>query len=296
MFDTYVPDHNRYLKGIISQIREEGLSDELIHSLFVELKFASMLSANYRGAPIYLKRNGRFYMLLFSELDDLMDHFPHWSHSHFPVKWFVEISRYPLYFYVEEGSPDIHHGEDFIVSQGVLLCFGEDDEFIIEGDLLKGLEEYLKIDLCSTEELTDLFENSDNTRLEDLLSQNPKDWDEIIPEIGRSTIFCLFNLKKDINDEERELIYNCFMSDPFGFNREISVSTASSIGNQYAVIINFKKAVDHVLKFGLTGLKVYTAYGSEYMSRDLLIEKYELIEKHCDDVRLNQSHECLFKV
>lgn len=296
MFDTFVPDHNRYLKGVISQIRQEGPQLDLLHSLLVELKFTSMLSANYRSAPIYLKREGKYYLILYSELDNLMDDFPHWSHAHYPFKWFAEILKYPVQFFVEDGSSDIRPAGDFEIADGIMLRFSEDDEFTIEGKLLEDINEFLKIDICSTDELIDLFENYDNSRAEELLRENPKDWDEIIPEIGNSVMFCLFDLRKDMNGEEYELIHNCFMRDPFGFNTEISVSTASSIGNQYAMVINFKKAVDHVLSFGLNGLKVYTSYGSEYMSRNLLIEKYGLIERNCDDKRLKLSHECLFKL
>jgi hypothetical protein len=296
MFDVFVPDHNRYLKGTISQIRQEGMREDLVHSLYVELKFTSMLSPNYRGAPICLKRDGKHYMLLYSELDDLTGHFPHWSHAYYPLKWYLGLLKYPIFYFIEDGSSDIRPAGDFTLADGIILRFSEDDEFTLEGELLRGLYEFLRIDLCSAEELRDLFENHDNSRLENLLSQNPKDWDEIIREIGNSVIFALMDVRADLEDEEFEMFFNCFSKDPFGFNKEISVSTAKSIGNQYAIIVSFKKAVDHVLNFGLTGLKVYTSYGSEYMSRDLLVEKYELIERHCTDERLAQAHECLFKL
>ena len=296
MFDVFVPDHNRYLKGVISQIRQEGPSEDLVHSLYVELKFTSMLSANYRGAPIFLKRNGKYYMLLYSELDDLMGQFPHWSHAYYKLEWFLGLLKYPMFYFVEDGSTDILPAEDFTIADGIILRFSDDDEFTLEGELLRGFYEFMDIGIYSTEELVDLFENCDNTRLESLLRENPKDWDEIIKEIGNSVMFCLLDVRDDVDDEESEMFFNCFSENPFGYNREISVSTAKSIGNQYALIISFKKAVDHVLKFGLTGLKVHTSYGSEYMSRDLLVEKYELIEEFCDDERLRQSHECLFKL
>ena len=32
------------------------------------------------------------------------------------------------------------------------------------------------------------------------------------------------------------------------------------------------------------------------MSRALLVDKYELIEAHCDDERLRTSHESIFKL
>ena len=58
----------------------------------------------------------------------------------------------------------------------------------------------------------------------------------------------------------------------------------------------FKDAVDHVLKFGLMGLSISTSGGEAYMSRALLVDKYELIEAHCDDERLRTSHESIFKL
>lgn len=296
MLDVFVPDHNRYLKGVISQIRSEGPREDLVHALYVELKFAHMLSANYRGAPICLKRDGKFYMLLYDDLDYLISQFPDWSNAHYPVEWFLGLAKYPIFYFIEDGSSDIIPANDFTLVEGMVLRFSEEDEFALEGELFKGLYDFMGIDIYSTEELVDLFENCDNSRLEDLLSENPKDWDEIIRQIGKSVMFCLMDVRKDVEHEESEMFFNCFMDDPFGFNKEISVSTAKSIGNQYALIIDFKKAVEHVLKFGLTGLKVHTSYGSEYMSRDLLVEKYELIDEHCGDERLKMSHECLFKV
>ena len=296
MIDVFVPDHNRYLKGVISQIRQDGPSDDLIHSLYVELKFACMLSANYRGAPICLKRNNKHYLLLYSELDDLIGHFPHWSHAHYQVRWYLELAKYPIFYYIEDGSSDILPAEDFTLPEGIIFRFSETDEFTLEGEMFKNIYDFLKIDLCSAEELKDLFEGCDNSKVEMLLKESPKDWDEIIKEIGSSVMFYLMDVRGDIDEDEYDTFFNCFSENPFGYNREISVSTAKSIGNQYALVISFKKAVDHVLKFGLRGLKVFTSYGSEYMSRDLLIEKYELIEEYCDDERLRQAHECLFKV
>ena len=294
--DVYVPDHTRYLKGVISQIRQEGLRDDLVHALYVELKFASMLSANYRGAPICLKRNGKYYMLLYDDLDDLIGHFPHWSNAHYPLKWFLGLCKYPIFYFVEDGSFDVRPADDFTIVEGIVFRFSEDDDFTLDGELFREIFDFMAIDIYSAEELKDLFENHDNSKLENLLMENPKNWDEIIMQIGKSVMFCLLDVSKDVEYEESEIFFSCFLEDPFGFNKEISVSTANSIGNQYAIIIDFKKAVEHVLKFGLTGLTVFTSYGREYMSRDLLIEKYELIDEHCGDERLKQSHEYLFKL
>lgn len=42
-------DHNRHLMSIIKMIGEGEMDDDLIHSLSIELKFATVNSVNYRG-------------------------------------------------------------------------------------------------------------------------------------------------------------------------------------------------------------------------------------------------------
>jgi hypothetical protein len=116
-------------------------------------------------------------------------------------------------------------------------------------------------------------------------------------EFGKSTVLFSINLRKMEEYEEYLTLFDVLKFDGLGFNNEISISTTKDIPeSQYAVIVNFKKAVDHVLNFGLKGLTITTSYGEEYMPRDLLIDKYEMIEKHCDDEKLGVSQDCVFKL
>jgi hypothetical protein len=289
-------DYNRYLRGVISQIMEEGLDDELLHMLCVELRFASVNSVNHKGSPMYVKRGEKKYMMLFLSFDDMMNHFPDWSHSHFSFDWFLEYLNCPVYFCIDEKSNAISPCGDFELPDGILFRMGE-DEFILEGELLDRLKEYFEIDLYTVAEMRDIFDNLDNSLLDEMLGRWPQDWDEIITEIGKSTMLFMIDVSERSDYEEIDMIFDFLRFDTFGFNREISLSTTrNDPESQYAVIINFKKAVDHVLKFGLAGLAIRTPAGEAFMSRNLLIEKYELIEKYCDDEKLKKSHEFIFKL
>ena len=79
---NYVHDHSRHLKAVLSEIRENGPRDDLIHSLLIELKFALVNSINHDGSPLYLKRDDKFYLMLYTIHDEAMNRFPDWPHSH----------------------------------------------------------------------------------------------------------------------------------------------------------------------------------------------------------------------
>lgn len=292
MTDIYVPDHNRYLKAVCSEIRNNGITDELVHSLYIELKFAQLLSSNYRGVPLSVKRDGKVYLILYNDLDDMYDDFPSWSNSNLPFSWYIEILKSPYFFYLEEGSSDIHRSDGLESFDGIMLDMNH-DEFIIEGELLERLNEQFGVDVYSADEIGDMYENLNNERLEGLLNRYPLDWDEIIREIGNSTILFMVGPEECGNLGR----FDYFFDHPFGFNREFSLSTFRDCeGHLYALVVNFKTAVDHVLNFGLTGIGIATPDGEVYMSRQLLVDKYEMIEKYCNDERLKHAHECIFKV
>jgi hypothetical protein len=289
-------DHNRHLIGVISQIKEEGASDELVHMLCVELKFAIVNSVNCSGCPMYIKRNAKNYLMLYTTHDDLMNHFPDWSHSHYKFRWFLENLNCPVYFTIDEKSNKISPCEDFETADGIVFRTGE-DEFIVEDKLLDKINDYFKVDIYTLNEMKSMFESIDNERLEDLLSQSPQDWDEIIKEMQKSTMLFMLDVSDRSDYEEVDLIFDFLRFDTFGHGKEISLSTTKDLqGYQYAVIVNIKKAFDHILNFGLEGLTIHTSKEDAYMSRNLIIEKYELIEKCCDDKRLKHSHECIFKI
>ena len=296
MFE-YVHDHNRFLKGLISQIKEEGLNDTLLHALCVELRFAHLSSVNFRGSPLYLKRDGKVYLILFADFDEMMSYFPNWTNSNMSFDWYLEILKSPAYYYyIEDGNNDIHHFTQLTSSDGILFI-SDDEEFIIEGELLGHFNEYFKINVYDVDDLKAKYDTISNTRLERLLNQNPPDWDEIIPEIGKSTMLFLFDLNEENEFEEIDLVFDFLRFDLFGFNHEITLHTRSDLGDyHYAAIVSFKNAADHTVKFGLSGLTFKTPAGDVFMTRATIIDKYELIEQCCDDERLKQSHECLFKL
>ena len=289
-------DHNRHLMSIIKMIGEGEMDDDLIHSLSIELKFATVNSVNYRGAPVHIKRNGRYYLMLYVTHDDLMDHFPDWPHSHLDFEWFLEYTHCPAYYFIEDESIRIRPCSRFQTCGGIIFLM-DDEEYIIEGELLDYLNEFFKIDLYSVQQLKEKFDSMDYERLEELLCNFPRDWDEIIRQMGKSTLLFTTEIPDGRKHEEFDMIFDFFRFGPFGFNTDIAVSTTADIpGHEYAVIVNFKDMVDHALNFGLSEITVSTPKGEVRMSRQLLIEKYEMIEKYCDDSKIKQSHECIFRI
>ena len=296
MPSDFVHDHNRYLKGIMAQIMKEGMRKDLIHALCVELKFSLVDSVNYHGKPTYITRDGKKYLRLYTSYDEMQDYFPYWGNCHYSFVSFLEALRTPAFFETNSTDYNVEFLGEYESGDGMIFD-PEGMGFVIEGELLDRLNEFFKINLYTVAELKEMFDNIDNSRLEDLFKQNLKDWDEIIMEFGKSTVLFSINLRKMEEYEEYLTLFDVLKFDGLGFNNEISISTTKDIPeSQYAVIVNFKKAVDHVLNFGLKGLTVTTSYGEEYMSRDLLIDKYEMIEKHCDDEKLGVSQDCVFKL
>ena len=293
---NYVHDHSRHLKAVLSEIKENGPEENLIHSLLIELKFALVNSINHDGSPLYLKRDDKFYLMLYTIHDEAMNRFPDWPHSHYSFKWYLEIIHAPVYFYLEDDGQSIRPCEDLKLADGIIFD-PEDIGLVIKAELLEKIMEFFKINRFTALELKEIFDNVDNRRLETLLSRNPKDWDEIIPEIGKSTMLYSIDVSETEEFDVFDEVFNLFRLSPYGYGKEITLSTAKDHeGGQYAAVVNFKDAVDHVLKFGLMGLSISTSGGEAYMSRALLVDKYELIEAHCDDERLRTSHESIFKL
>ena len=290
----YVDDHNRFIKGIFSQIREEGLNEDLIHSLCIELKFAHMNNIDYRGAPVYLERDGKMYLILYTSFDEFQRHFPDWAHSHMSFDWYLKVLNSPVYFHME--GEKMKPCDELKAGDGIIFDM-EGDAFILEGELLNRIWKFFAMNIYSPEELTEIFNSYDNGLLEDLLKKSPHDWDEIIREIGNSIIFYLMGLTDSDAELDFTSLFNIFADNPFGYGKnELIVSTANDLGNQFAVIVNFKNAVDYVLSFGIAGLTVKTSTGEVFMSRELLVEKYEMIEMYCDDEKLNAAYQWLFEL
>lgn len=288
--DTY--DRNGYLRGVIDQIKDEGLNDELFKMLCVELKFALLDNPYYGGASVHVKRDGKYYLLLFTSHDESTTHFPDGFGCHFSFDKFLEMLSFPVYCYIGEDHR-IHSTEGIMVADGILFLVG-DDEFIVEGRLLSRLKSHFRTNVYSAHRLKAMFDNMDNSVLDDMLRDDPLDWDEIIRQIGESTMLFEIDVENRQDYEEVDRMFNFIRLNPFGIDEEVSLKTAKD-GIGYAVIVNFKNVVDHVFKFGLPELTISTPHGDAVMSRNLLIDKYELIEEYCNDEKLKLSYECVFE-
>lgn len=292
MFDIYVNDHNRYLKGIFAQIRNGELNEDLIRSLCIELNFAHVTSIKNRGAPLFLEKNNRKYMILYSSFNEFQKHFPDFEHSNTSFKWYLEALNAPVYFY-NDSTGSIKETHDLESADGMIFDM-EGEEFILEGELLEAVNDFFKIDLYSIDELEDIFENTDNSKLEKLFQKDPRDWDEVIREIGNSSLWVLLSLSKESTYVSYSGLFNIFQDNPFSYSDTVTLFTQNSIGNQYALTVSFKTAVDYVLSFGISGITIKTSDDDEvFLSRQLLVDKYDLIESYYDE-RLKRAYQCLF--
>ena len=66
-----------------------------------------------------------------------------------------------------------------------------------------------------------------------------------------------------------------------------------SIQNHFALTVSLKTAVEYILSFGLSDITLKSPDTKVFMSRELFVEKYELI-KSTDNPRLKRSYQCLF--
>ena len=285
-------DRNGYLRGVIDQIKDEGLSDELFHMLCIELKFAHLDNPYFGGASVHVERDGRYYLLLFTSHDESTNYFPDGFGCHWTFDRFLEMIASPVHCYIGKDHR-IHSTEDFTVADGILFMMG-DEEFIVEGDLLARLKRYFKTDIYSVHELKSMFDNVDNSALEDMLRREPKDWDEIIRQIGSSTMLLAIDEDNMVEYEEEDWVFNSIKLNWFRIDREVTLKTSKE-GIDHAVIVNFKNVVDHVFNFALPEIIISTPHGDAVMSRNLLIDKYELIEEYCNDKKLKQSYKCVFE-
>lgn len=301
MFDLDIipSNHNRYLKGLFAQIREEGLTEELFHDLSVELKHASFINPTFNDSPLCIERDGKHYILLFSTLKEFRDDFPDFSsHTHLSFDTYLEFMTGQVDGYVKSKSESINTATQTIFPDGFMID-PSTDGFIIEGEEINRLFESFNIDMYSFYEVRQMVENMDNAKLNDLLSQNPLDWDEIITQMGSATLLSMRVCSRIDGHHDTARFLDSFDMNPLRFNKHQAIYTTKDFTlapMAYAVVVSLMEIVEFTLEFGLSGISVFTPNGKVFMSRQLLVEKYELIERCCNDEKLKKAYNFLFSL
>ncbi len=266
----------------------ERFENELKHSCLIVAADMTESSLNFR-----VHENGdEQYGVLFSDMDEFNKTFSNdecESHS-------MDFLFYQL-----------------VISEGLL------DGFVLNPEsecLLLKRELFLEIDdlpehqfnnrnAFSTGELKKLRDSIDNSDLEKFV-RNPNNlasYEELFEKISGSTLLTLMLSRDDLTEYASDGIISQFETGPLGFlyidevggnyatvyTSESKMCNVQTPFNKYSQIVNFSQMTNFVLNDDMDGIIINPNAENIILSRDILLEYSSLLEKTCNDSRLNAA-------
>lgn len=157
----------------------------------------------------------------------------------------------------------------------------------------------------SSMELKGLRDSIDNESLEEFI-KNPNNagrYEELINEISKSTMLTLMISPEDLGEYADDGMICMKKTGPLGFlyvdriggkyatvfTSERKIASVDTPMNKYSQIVNFSQMTYFILNDDLDGLIINPGDESVLLTREVLREFYPLVEKTCNDERLNTA-------
>lgn len=294
---------HRHLREAIAKMFEamDEDPDEAINRIGAELAHSCLIIAgDVIGDGIAIRNidvQGERYGLLFTDMDEFAKVFPDYdvgSHMHSIDVYLDMLADLDL-----DGFVINLKGEGFILpAEGI-------EEFI-------GVPQnrYPSDDSYTSKELRRIRENIDNSSLEDFI-ENPKNlgrYEELFAKMSASTILALRLTSRNLDEKAKNGMISLDEDKPVGFlhsdrigGRYASVFTSeermASIDtpfNRYLQIVNFSQMTFFILSEDMDGIVINPGEENIIITRDVLLEFSPLLERTCNDSRLNSSVHHMF--
>ena len=235
---------------------------------------------------------------------------------------FTDMNEFRKSFSDEECESYTYDFELYqkIIEMGLLdgfLINPESEAFILKKEIfneIKDLPEhsYDKDNSYTTEELKRLNENIDNHELEEFLKDpaNIGRYEELFNRMSESTMLTLMLSDIDLSDLMDDGAINMMETGPVAFlyldevgGQYATLYTSHDKMNavntdlyRYSQIVNVSLMANFVLNDDMDGIIINPGLENIILSRDVLLEHSGLLEKVCNDSRLNSAIFHMFEI
>ena len=291
------------LKKSLEEIYNSDLTDEMIDRFLNELRHSNLiLAADIGESEIKFSLvpvDGRDYGMLFTDMDEFRKTF---SDEEFGSQYY-DFKVYQML--VEESMVD-----GFIVNPGSV-------GFLMKKELILALDElpeheFSSDDVYSASELKHLKDSIDNADLEAFI-EDPSNigmYDELFEKISNSTLLTLMVSDDDLTSYLHDGVICLEKTGPLGYlyideiggeyatvyTSQDKIANVSTSQNKYCQIVNFSQMAGFVLNDDMDGIIINPNCENILLTRDVLMEYYPVLEKTCNDSRLNTAIFHMFSI
>lgn len=286
------------LRKIIEDIQSSAdeTSDETFIMLIEEVKHSCLIVAgDIRGDTINVmtvKTDKGDFGMLFTDLDEYRKVF-----SNFEVE--AHDNSFARYQKLLENSDLLGYIINF-AGEGMILP----RELLIEIDDVPSHSYPIEGSYTSVE-LKSLKESIDNSDLEEFIadSRNIGRYEELFEIISKSTLLTLMLSRTDLKANAEDGVISMLESEPLGFlytdrlggeyatvyTSEEKISSVKTPHNKYSQIVNFSCLAEFVLHDDMDGIIINPGWENVVITRDVLLEFSTLLDRTCNDSRLNSA-------
>ena len=288
---------NEYLKKAMIELDEMGedATYEIFQRVLWELRHSCLIIAgDIRGNEIYISKltlpDGE-YGLLFTDMDEYRKVFPNFE---------VEAHEHAIGIYKELISKSDLKG--FILNlEGE--CFGLFRSIFDEiGDAPQN--SFPIDDSYTSVELKQLKDSINNDQLEEFINDpaNIGKYEELFERISQSTMLALRLAMENVDSQAEDGIISMVETGPIGylymggsgkyaaaFTSEEKISRVHMPMNRYSQIINFSQMTNSLLSDDMDGIIINPNTDNIILTREVLLEYSNLLERTCNDHKLNSA-------
>ncbi|WP_405293936.1 SseB family protein [Methanobrevibacter sp.] len=286
----------------IAQKRED-VDETILRRLLAELKHSNLIIAGEitesSNMLAVCEDEGKRYGFLFTDMHEFRKFVPQGE---------CECETYDFEFYKKMVGLGVTDG--FILNP-------ESEGFIIIRevfDIIKHLpqHEYIPENPYTKSELKLIKDSIDNGMLEDFIrdSANLGNYEELFDEISHSTLLTLMLSRDDLSEYAEGGVISMEDTGPLGFlyldeiggqyatvyTSEDEMEGVATEYNRYSQIVNFSQMANFILNDDMDGIIINPNSQNILISRDVLLEFSSLLERLCNDSRLNTAIMHMFPI
>jgi len=284
------------LKKSLEVLQSDELADDMIDRFVNELKHSNLiLAADIRESEIKLalvQIEGKDYGFLFTDMDE----FRKTISDDDCGSQYYDFNVYQTL--VEESMLD-----GYIINPSSI-------GFVLKKELILAIDdlpdhEFSAEEVYTASELKHLKDSMDNGDLEDFIrdSANIGKYEELFEKMSDSTMLTLMLSNEDLTGYSEDGIISLQKTGPLGFlyldeiggeyatvyTSEEKISNVATNLNKYSQIVNFSQMTNFVLNDDMDGIIINPNSDNILLTRDVLLEYSSLLEKKCNDTRLNTA-------
>ncbi len=281
----------------------ENLTAEIFERFINELKHSCMiLAADMTSDDMRFRvfeHDGKEYGLLFTDMNEFRKSFSS-----------EECESYSCDFELYQKIVEMDLLDGFLINP-------ESEAFILKKEIFKQIKDlpehsYDEDNSYITEELKRLHDSIDNHELEEFIKDpsNIGSYEELFAMMSKSTMLTLMLSDRDLGDLMVDGAINMMETGPVAFlyldevggqyatlytSHEKMKSVATEM-HKYSQIVNVSLMANFILNDDMDGIIINPGLENIILSRDVLLEHSGLLEKVCNDSRLNSAIFHMFEI